>query len=414
MAAIITLVIIAAVIGFTFFIIRKSKDRSNTSWVKFYAKGKEAGFSSENINLLKELAQRACMEHPAALFWSQVQMDTCIKKFVNDIKQDGSENLSENQEFLLKLYNFRKKMEMERPIYKNGITSSRNIDELQAAQVVALNIGAFKSKIVNNKSANISIERPDNLVLPPDFSWKGSHLLLYFWRKNDAGYCFETDVIDEQQLNKPPLLIVRHSDKLLRTQSRKSLRVKTHRIAMLYRVEDRSAASKPEVMSGVKCYLEDISDSGCALKAGGAVSTGMRVIVQFVIDKTPLSISGVVRSVEHDKEKNTSILHIESDLMPASVKNKIFGVMFGILTDDADVAAIVSNPGVNQIGPQTPIVTSAETSGVNGAAIPPNASADKKNNETSENQKNKNEEYDDSHDFDFFNWDDQSKTENDN
>jgi c-di-GMP-binding flagellar brake protein YcgR len=394
MAALITFIILVSGVGSVFLITKKNKGGSKVSWVKFYTKGKEAGFSNENIKILKELAHHSGMEHPTALFWSQVQMDECIKKFIQSIKQNNTELLPANQEFLAKLYDFRKKMEMERPIYKNGITSSRNIDELQAAQVVILNVGAFKSKIISNKSDHISIERPDDAGLPSNFTWKGRYLSLYFWRKNDAGYCFETKVVDEIQSNNPPLLILEHSDKLLRTQSRKSLRVKTHRIAMLYRVEDRAPASKSEVITGVKCYLEDISDSGCALKAGGTVSAGLRVIVQFVIDSMPLSISGVVRNVDYDKAKNTSLLHIESDLIPISVKNKIFSVMFGMVSNDD--TSIPHPAGISGTMPQ--IADSA-------------ANVSHGNNKIAKEREQITEEYDDSHDFDFFEWDDQSKTE---
>jgi c-di-GMP-binding flagellar brake protein YcgR len=336
---IITIITIAFLSGIIIFAVRKKRD-GKVSWVQFYAKGKEAGFSNANIRLLKELAQHSGMEHPAMLFWSQTQMDECIKKFIHGIKQAKTEFVPENQEFLARLYNFRKKMEMDRPIYKNGLLSSRYIDVLQPVQVVVANTGAFKSKVVSNTSAFISIERPDSSALPVNFSWKQKHILLYFWRKRDAGYCLETDVIDEVFSVDPPLLTLSHSDNMIRTQSRKSLRVKTRRPAILYRVEDVPTSSKSEVTPGVNCYLDDISDSGCAVIIGGAASAGLRVIVQFVIDNTPLSISGVVRGVEYNEEKQTSLLHIESDLIPVNVKNKIFSMMFGMITEDIDILPV--------------------------------------------------------------------------
>ncbi|MDR2659471.1 MAG: PilZ domain-containing protein [Spirochaetaceae bacterium] len=398
--SVIIALIIASGIGAAFFIIKRNKTGGGVSWVQFYTKGKEAGFSDTDIKLLKELAQHSGIEHPAALFWSQVQIDECIKKFIQEIKQNQTEFLPENQEFLAKLYDFRKKMEMDRPIYKNGISSSRNIDELQTVQVVALNVGAFKSKIIINRTDYISIERPDSLDIPQNFSWKGKHLLLYFWRKNDAGYCFETNVIDEINANNPPLLKLDHSDKLLRTQSRKSLRVKTHRIAMLYRVEDKPSTTKPEIMPGIKCYLEDISDSGCALMAGGTASAGLRIIVQFVIDNTALSISGIVRNVEYDEKKNTSLLHIESDLIPVSVKNKIFSVMFGMVSDNADVVPLGSGSKTTRQAIPEPPGSTVKSEPVRSGA-----------NNISDEHQNKFEKYDDSHDLDFFNWETQSGSE---
>ncbi|MDR2795582.1 MAG: PilZ domain-containing protein, partial [Spirochaetaceae bacterium] len=213
-AKIIITIILAGAAAFAFLVIKKNKGLNRISWVQFYARGKEAGFSNANIKLLKELARHSGMAHPAALFWSQVQMDGCIKKFIHDIKQKKTEFLPANQEFLAKLYDFRKKMELDRPIYKNGIASSRYIEELQTVQVVVTGAGVFKSKFISNKPAFISIERPDSSVLPLNFDWKQKTLLVYVWRKNDAGYCFETKVINEIFANDPPILTLSHSDKL--------------------------------------------------------------------------------------------------------------------------------------------------------------------------------------------------------
>jgi hypothetical protein len=411
MARIIIPILLAAAAVFVFFVIRKNSGKNRISWVQFYAKGKEAGFSNANIQLLKNLAQHSGMAHPAALFWSQVQMDGCIRNFIHDIKQKQTESLPENQEFLARLFDFRKKMEMDRPIYKNGITNSRYIDDLQTVQVVVANVGVFKSKIISNKSAFINIERPDSSVLPLNSNWKQKNLLVYFWRKSDAGYCFETSVINEIFTSKPPLLSISHSNNLIRTQSRRSLRVKTHRRAMLYRIEDgASSSSKSGVTPGIKCYLEDISDCGCAVTAGGTASSGFRVIVQFVIDKTPLSISGVVRSVQYNEAKKMSTLHIESDLIPMSVKNKIFGVMFGMVVDDVDIVSINSSGDTAQADKNEQSETHADNSTENPASA---NVFDYHDSESSDEYENETPEYDDRHIESTINWDNQSKTEDD-
>ncbi|MDR2445476.1 MAG: PilZ domain-containing protein [Spirochaetaceae bacterium] len=405
MDKIIITIIFVAMAVFIFFIARKNKGKNYISWTQFYAKGKEAGFSNKNIKLMKRLAQHSGLEHPAALFWSQVQMDRCIKNFIQEIKAKKTEFLPDNQEFLARLYDFRKKMELDRPIYRNGIKSSHNISELQTVQVVVANVGVFKSKIVNNKAAFISIERPDSSALPVNFIWKQKLLSVYFWRKNDAGYCFETNVIGETFTNDPPLLTLSHSDKLIRTQSRKSLRVKTHRAALLYRIEEGSTSSKSEVTPGIKCYLEDISDCGCAVTAGGTAPSGFRVVVQFTIDKTPISISGVVRSVDYNETKKISTLHIEADLIPMSVKNKIFSIMFGMLIDDVDIVSIGSG---DKEHPEIQKDDSAENLAADHAHA-----FDYHESRVGEISEDKPVKYDDRHIEDKINWDEQSKTKDD-
>jgi hypothetical protein len=333
---IVILVFLAAVAAVIIFAISRNKSKSNVSWVQFYAKGSEAGFSNANIRLLKKLAEYSGIKHPTALFWSMDQMDACIKNFISGMKQQKTEFSSENQEFLAKLYDCRKKMEMNRPIYRNGITSSRNIESLQAVQIVESDAGVFKSKVIGNVTAFICIARPDSSALPPDFSWKYKKIILYFWRKNDAAYCMETRVIDDMLNNDPPILKISHSDQLVRTQNRKSPRTKTHIAARLYNSGNSDVPAKPTVMPGTKCHLVNISDSGCCVAIDGKVSAGMRVIVQFVIDEMPLTINGVVRGVNYEEENNTSFLHIEADIIPINAKNKIFSVLFSIYDEGAN------------------------------------------------------------------------------
>jgi c-di-GMP-binding flagellar brake protein YcgR len=339
---------------------KKSEESPNSiSWVKFFSKGKEAGFATHEIKLLQDLAKRSNSQNPAALFWSQSAMDECIKSFIQDLRAQKTINMPENQEFLSRLFEFRKKMEMDRPRYKNGISSSRQLSELQMVQVVVQDAGIFKSKVVSFNSQTITILRPDSSVLKANFKWQGQHVLIYFWRKDDAGYCFESDVASEVFGEGAPVLKLTHSEKLLRTQNRKNLRVKTHRAANIYTLGDDN--NDTAVVPGVKCFLEDISDTGCAVSIRGVTEAGLRVIVQFSLDNMPLNISGMVRSIEYNKEKDSSLLHIESDLIPTEVKNMILGMMFGAIVDDFDTiplnAALEKNAGqgdtVEDAGGQT-------------------------------------------------------------
>jgi hypothetical protein len=336
MTGTVILIVLAATATGIIFVVNRKKSKNNVSWAQFYAKGSEAGFSNANIRLLKKLAEYSGIKHPTTLFWSMKQMDACIKNFISGIKQKKTEFSSENQEFLAKLYDCRKKMEMNRPIYRNGIASSRDIENLQAVQIVESDAGIFKSKVMFNEIAFICIARPDSSALPPDFSWKYKKIMLYFWRINDAAYCMETRVIEDELNNDPPILKISHSTHLVRTQNRKSPRIKAHIAARLYNAGNSDIPEKPTVMPSTKCHLVNISDSGCCVATDGKVSAGIRVIVQFIIDEMPLTINGVVRGVNYEEENNTSFLHIESDIIPINAKNKIFSVLFNIHSEDFD------------------------------------------------------------------------------
>jgi hypothetical protein len=53
-----------------------------------------------------------------------------------------------SQDFLSKLYNYKKKIEMEKKKKKKGISSSRQISEGQYLRILVPETGVFRSQIV--------------------------------------------------------------------------------------------------------------------------------------------------------------------------------------------------------------------------------------------------------------------------
>jgi c-di-GMP-binding flagellar brake protein YcgR len=330
------LIVIIPILGILVLFLSRSKKEKQGSWVQFYVKGKDAGFSFKEIGLLRKLAQKSNLEDPGSLFWSQNQLDICIRSLVRTMRLSGNDEDQSAQDFLSKLYEYRKKIEMSKPRVKNGIESSRQISESQDLRVLISGSGVFRSKVIKNTGQYLVISRPTNPKFPADFSWNGMRISVYFWREDDAGYVFDSDVLDEVYTKGILSLKISHSDSLFRTQKRKSVRVKTHKSAFLYLITEEETANKLEIVPGLKCFLEDLSDTGCAVTIGGKAMPGLRIKVQFVLDNTPLSMSGTVRSVEYKEDTNRSLLHIEADPLPLETRNYILGEVFGMLPEDDD------------------------------------------------------------------------------
>jgi hypothetical protein len=244
------LIIIIPFLGFLIFVIFRRSQDSFSSWWQFRAKGREAGFSFREIRRLRELADAANVPNALSVFQSRTAIDICIRSLVRMMRLSG-EDEPERQEFLSKLYEYRKKIEIRSAAEKAGISST-------------------------------------------------------------------------------------HSDVLLRTQKRNSVRIQTHKSAFLYPIQDEADRSRFEVVPGLKCFIEDLSDTGCAVVLGGKAETGTRVKVQFVLDNAPLGISGTIRSVDYDEEAGRSLLHIEADPMPQETRNCILGEVFGMSAGEDD------------------------------------------------------------------------------
>jgi c-di-GMP-binding flagellar brake protein YcgR len=328
------LILIIVVLGLVFLFFSRSKKEKKGNWIQFFAKGKDAGFSFKEIELLRRLATKCNIEEPASLFWSQNQLDLCIRSMVRGIRMSGEGEEQGTQDFLSKLYDYRKKIEMNKPAVKNGISSSRQISEGQPLRILVTGTGVFRSEVVKNAGQYLTISRPVNSKIPSTISWNGMKISTYFWRADDAGYVFDTTVVDEVFSKGISALKIEHSDSLFRTQKRKSIRIKLHKAAFLYLAKDSDEPGRIETAPGLKCFLEDLSDTGCAVTVGGQAAQGLRVKIQFALDNTAISMLGTVRSVEFREDSNRSLLHIEADPLPMEIRNQILGEVFGMLPED--------------------------------------------------------------------------------
>jgi len=318
------------------FYLTQIKKISIKSWIQFYTKGKDAGFSFREIELLRRLAVKNALADPASLFWSQKQLDACIKNLVKSARlAKGTDQAS--RDFLSRLYDYRKKIEVEKTQSKNGIKSSRQMEEGQRLQVLVDGQGVFESKLLKNTGMYLLIALPVSSSLPIGFTWTGLKISVYFWRKDDAGYVFDTIVQGEVLSKGASSLKAGHADSLVRTQKRRSIRIKTHKAAFLYILDGDEASNNIETRPGLKCFVEDLSDSGCAVLIGGRALVGLRIKVQFILNGAPVCVSGMVRSMDYRDEQEESLLHVEADPMPIETRNHILGEVFKMLPEEEEI-----------------------------------------------------------------------------
>jgi len=331
-----TVLVFIVIIGIVLVLILTLADKKKTGWIQFYATGKDSGFSFREIELLHKLASKARLENPTSLFISQSQLDDCIRSLVQTMRLSGKTDDKGNQDFLSKLYDYRKKLEFQKPRIKNGISNSRQISEGQNLRVLVKGTGVLPSQVVKATNQYLTLSRPSSGKLPKSFSWQGQKISVYFWREEDAGYVFDTEVMDEVFSKGIASLKIAHSDSLFRTQKRESVRLKMHKAAFLYPLNSDEDLTSIETNPGLKCFLEDLSDTGCAIAIGGKAASDMRIKVQFALNNTPVCMSGTVNSFEYKEDVNRSILHVAADPLPIEVRNLILGEVFGMLPEEED------------------------------------------------------------------------------
>ena len=300
-------------------------------WIHFYAKGKEAGFSFSEVNLLRKVAVDGRLNNPTSLFWSIKQLDRSIRGAMIRFKSEGVLDEFENMEFLSKLFDFRKNVELKLPKYMIGLKTTRKITKMQFLKITLPGLGTYVSQVVENQRRYIAITYPDGPKLPPGYEFKGEKLNIYFWRKDDAGYVFESKVIEDHMDREVPILYISHSDSIIRSQKRSSIRVDLNAPAHLYPLRSIGHATEDrEGKRGIRCRLQDLSEDGAALLIGGHGKVGMNVKIQFKLADTTLVMCGVVKGVSFHQNKNTSVIHIQAVPLSSRTKNRILAYVYDL------------------------------------------------------------------------------------
>ena len=327
------LIIIGVVLIGGYFIMYFSKERSG-NWIQFFSKGKDAGFTIKDLEQIRKIVAACGIKDPAEIFKSRNLFEKVIRSMVNTVRLSGENNDPAMQIFLSKLFDFFKKIEMETSENKIRITNSRQISEGQVLRILVAGTGVFRSEVVKNFGNYLTISRPVNSKANVSTQWNGVKISVYFWREDDAGYVFDTEVTDEVFSKGISSLKVEHNDSLFRTQKRKSMRLKFKKAAFLYLINNMDNPHKLEKSAGLKVMMDDISDTGCAYRVNGQAAAGLRLKVQFSLNKFPICIPGTVRSVDYNQEANVSLIHMEADPLPIAVRNHILCEVFNMLPDE--------------------------------------------------------------------------------
>jgi c-di-GMP-binding flagellar brake protein YcgR len=355
---IVSIIMLALVV--IFFMLRRAGG-GNFPWIQFYLKGKESGFAFKEVNLLRKIAVDLRMKEPTSLFWSIKQLDRSIKGIIMKFRSLGQEDDDKSIMMISKLFEFRKKVEFNKPKYNLGLKSSKEVMNRQRIKISLPNFPPFDSIVVDNLHRYMAIAYPHGAKLPAGFSWKNQQVGVSFWREGDAGYYFQTKVIDDYLDRKYPILHISHRDNLIRVQMRKSVRAEANLSALLYplrSIEESSDNDEISEGSGLRCVLLDISEDGAAVLVGGKAKIGLPIKLQFVLSDRTIIMRGMVKSITYDEKKNRSVLHVQARIPARRLKNIIQSYVYNIFNEQDEMLA--RKAIIKQKNPDNPVNLSSK------------------------------------------------------
>ena len=301
--------------------------------IHFIITGIDSGFSISDLMLLWNVSQLCELENPTSLFFSLPALTKCMSKLTNQAVENGTVEEETNQKLISKLFDYRTKIQNESD-EKKGLTSTLSLDKGQKIRIILPGKGVFASEIVNNGSLiTISVPRQKDLIPYSAEEWVNKVVSVYLWRKGDARYVFDTTVVSAGLFLGKSSIALKHSNNLLRTQKRKSVRAKCEINGMLFIVREDNNSNAIETKNGYRCILQDVSESGALILIGGKGAENIRIKLQFSIQNMLVVMSGVVRTVEYNKETNQSLLHFECLSIEPGMRNAVLSFVYNMLPD---------------------------------------------------------------------------------
>ncbi len=301
---------------------------------EFYSRGRKEGFSFKEIGFLKKIAIQNKLEKPQAIFWSTRQLDRCLRPAISKIHADESMSPADQLGMINKLLELRKKAEFNLPKYQKRIRESTALLPRQKLIIREKTYGTFISWVVENSRRYLVVSRPMGQKASEGLNWVGKKVNVYFWRQDDAGYSFNSKVLEEYVHEEYPLVYLQHSNNLERTQKRESVRIETSIRGRFFPVVHPAAegASKPFISKkGHTCRIMDISESGCALIAGRGMKKNDRFKLDFFLtdEKQVITLATIV-GISKTADERVRKYHVTFTRIGVQARNNILLYVYNI------------------------------------------------------------------------------------
>jgi c-di-GMP-binding flagellar brake protein YcgR len=329
---VIVIVVILAFVAFYVLRLRGGKERF--PWYDFYSKGRREGFSFKEIGFLKNIVIQNRVEKPQSIFWSTKQLDRCLRPAILKINADEEMTPGYKLEMIDKLLDLRTKAEFNLPRYKKKIRDTLSLLPRQKLVVSEENYGSFTSWIVEITRKNIVITYPTGQKAAETLVWTGKKIKVYFWRTDDAGYEFETKVLEQITHEEFPLLYISHTSSLQRKQSRRSARVEVNIRAQFSPVEVAKTPGGSKAFIAKRAYMGkiiDLSEGGCCMLAGRLLKKNDRLKLDFELTAEKRIVAlGVIVSVGKTGDERVRKLNIMFVKMSRQARQHILLYVYNI------------------------------------------------------------------------------------
>ncbi len=348
MVYVIVIAVVVALVAIYVLRFRGGKDRF--PWYDFYSKGRREGFSFKEIRFLKNIVIQNRVEKPQSIFWSTKQLDRCLRPAILKINADEEMSPGYKLEMIDKLLDLRTKAEFNLPRYRKKVRDTLSLLPRQKLIVRDPNFGTFTSWIVEITRKNIVITYPTGQKASETIAWTGRKISIFFWRADDAGYEFETRVLEQITHEEFPLLYINHSSDLQRNQLRKSVRVEVNMRAQFSPIEVARTERGSKAFVSKRTYMGkiiDLSAGGCCMLAGRLLKKNDRLKLEFDITAEKRIVAlGVIVGASSTGDERVRKLNIMFVKMNIQARHNILIYIYNIFGEREEDVKSGKRPAV--------------------------------------------------------------------
>ncbi|HVO37929.1 MAG TPA: PilZ domain-containing protein [Spirochaetia bacterium] len=311
------LILIAAIIN------RRTRPRSAAE-IQTYSAGvfrrtaKSIGLPPAHVEMLENLVRACKVRQPMLVFTSAGLLDDTLKKGLYSL--EAARELSEEERERRRTLIFQIKQIVERNARRGTALSSTSL--LKPGQILTITPDGgspFSSRLVSNMKDFLTVSAPAGAA-GADTRWmRGTGLLVYLWRENDAGYSFHSKVLGYDTVKGVSSVLIQHSRTMRREQRRRTRRREIMRACFFYPIRitetagGRTTERKASVDRGARSFgrVIDLSAGGCAIRTDSPFPKGKLIMLEFDIDKkAPVRAFGKVMHVRRQVGNRGVSMHI--------------------------------------------------------------------------------------------------------
>lgn len=285
-AAVVLISLVAILLlGLLVFMLRRVGKSGSMTWFSFYNLCRGKGLVFQEMLIFHEVIKKTRVNNPATLFSSLKALDKVFSSYVQAMRRSKIPP-AQRELRISQIMGIRRKFEFTQSKYQRGIDNTYSIKNGQPLRISVEGVGYFHSTVIDRNSSYIICAFPQG-EKAENLRWKGRRVGIYFWRENDAGYNFMSEVLSEIRERDLRVLFIEHSRKLNRNQKRRYLRL--------------------------DCSLEAQVTPIVIHQQGGKRVARVSKLKKFSATISNLSSNGMAMEMQHDPG-DSNFLHVEFEL----------------------------------------------------------------------------------------------------